>query len=265
MSLTKESALVELQKSIDYISELQNERRFSAAHTRWLANTLRVLEEVFGTSSRYFVSLKALTWSQNGSFSIGGPADREGAFNPMLAIEKKHQQAYINQLDSAKGFLLAALDQLESSSIDEVYEGRDIPKESSIILKVINLAEFKLRKIIRIIPTLEKEIQDAFENLLIASDIDYSRETDSIEYSSKTYIPDFSVKKLGLAIEIKICTRSSREKEIIAEINDDILAYKSKYENIFFVIYDTGFIRDIERFTKQFEDQDGIYIKVVKH
>jgi hypothetical protein len=183
----------------------------------------------------------------------------------MLAIEKKHQQAYINQLDSAKGFLLAALDQLESSSIDEVYEGRDIPKESSIILKVINLAEFKLRKIIRIIPTLEKEIQDAFENLLIASDIDYSRETDSIEYSSKTYIPDFSVKKLGLAIEIKICTRSSREKEIIAEINDDILAYKSKYENIFFVIYDTGFIRDIERFTKQFEDQDGIYIKVVKH
>ena len=104
-----------------------------------------------------------------------------------------------------------------------------------------------------------------FENLLIGADIPYSREVDSIEYSSKTYTPDFSVQKADLAIEVKLCNRSGREKEIIAEINDDILAYKTKYGNIIFVIYDLGLIRDTERFIKNFEEQEGVFIKVVKH
>ena len=69
------------------------------------------------------------------------------------------------------------------------------------------------------------------------------RETDSIEYSSKTYVPDFTMRKLDLAIEIKLCNREGREKEIIAELNDDILAYRIKYGNLLFLIYDVGQIR----------------------
>ena len=52
------------------------------------------------------------------------------------------------------------------------------------ITKVIHLAETKLRKVIRSTPKNEKEVQDAFETLLIGADIPHSREADRIEYSS---------------------------------------------------------------------------------
>jgi len=151
-----------------------------------------------------------------------------------------------------------------------VYEGKDTGPEASLIFKIlifkiINLAEYKLRKVIRDKPEREKEVQEAFENILIGADIPYSAETDSIEYSSKTYTPDFIVMRVDLAIEIKLCSRNGREKDIIAEINDDIPSYKTKYGNIFFVVYDVGFIRDIDRFMQDFEEQEGVIVRIVKH
>lgn len=110
-----------------------------------------------------------------------------------------------------------------------------------------------MRKVIREIPSKEKQIQDAFENLLIGADIPYSREKESIEYSSKTYVPDFTIQKIDLAVDVKLCSKEGREKEIIAEINEDILAYQTKYGNLFFIVYDLGFIRDVDRFTGAFE------------
>src|SRR2546430_13151265 len=38
------------------------------------------------------------------------------------------------------------------------------------------------------------------------------------------------------AIDMKLCKEPGREKEIIAEVNDDILAYQTKYGNILFVV-----------------------------
>jgi hypothetical protein len=146
-----------------------------------------------------------------------------------------------------------------------VYQGKNTGPEASTIVNVINLAERKLRKVIRDVPDAERQVQDAFESLLVGADVVYSRESDRIEYSSKTYTPDFSLAKVDLAIEVKLCNRKDREKEIIAEINDDILAYKRKYGNLLFIVYDTGCIRDVDRFSGHFEDQDGVMVKVVKH
>lgn len=159
----------------------------------------------------------------------------------------------------------AASDHLKRADLASVYQGKNTAPESSAILKIINIAERKLRKIIRGTPSREKEIQDAFENLLIGADIPYSRETEKIEYSSKTYTPDFTIQKIDLAIEIKLCASKDREKEIIAEINDDILAYQTKYGNLFFIVYDTGFIRDIDRFVSSFEENQNVIVKVIKH
>jgi hypothetical protein len=111
----------------------------------------------------------------------------------------------------------------------------------------------------------EKALQDAFENLLIGADIPYSRETKSIEYSSKTYRPDFTVDRADLAIELKVCLDGNREKALPGEINDDILAYAQAYGNLLFVIYDTGNIRDVDRFVANFEAQDNVVVRVVKH
>ena len=259
MHWTKEKALEELQNLTNEISSLFKVRRKSAEHVRWLARTLRVLEEVFGASSRYYLTLREMTWEETGSFAMQGIVDIG------TAIERHHQKAYVNQLDMVRGILLAASDELIESTIEDVYEGKDTPLESSEIIKVLSLIEKKLRKVIHNIPKRERDVQDALENLLVGADVNYSRETDSIEYSSKTYIPDFSLTRIDLALEVKFSARAGREKEIIGEINDDILAYKTKYGNLLFVVYDTGFIRDVDRFISQFEQYEGVLVRVIKH
>ena len=171
----------------------------------------------------------------------------------------------MKQLETSKGLLQAASDQLTRADLASVYEGKDTAPESSVILRLINMAEHKLRKVIRGTPSDEKEIQNAFEGLLIGADIPYSRETESIEYSSKTYTPDFTIQKIDLAIEMKLCARERREKEIIAEINDDILAYQTEYQNLLFIIYDLGFIRDKDKFCSSFEEHENVTVRVIKH
>ena len=101
--------------------------------------------------------------------------------------------------------------------------------------------------------------------MLIGATIPYGREVDKIEYSSKTYTPDFSLQKINLAVEVKLCSRAEREKELPKEINDDILAYQTKYQNLLFVIYDLGYIRDQDRFSGSFEEHQNVTIRVIKH
>ena len=125
--------------------------------------------------------------------------------------------------------------------------------------------ERKLRKTIREEPASERVVQDAIETLFIAADVEYAKEIDRVEYSSKAYVPDFTLKKIDLAIEVKLCNTAKREKEMIAEINDDILAYKQAFGNLLFVVYDVGQIRDVEKFKRHFEQQDQVIVQVVKH
>jgi hypothetical protein len=258
---TQDLALDELSALLKDIPQLESERRFSAEHTRWLTRALRVLEQVFGTNSRYFLSLAHLSWGDSGTFLVQG----RGGYEIQSAIERRHQEAYVRQLDTAKGFLLGAVDDLTRSGIENVYEGKNTPAESSAIMKVLTLVERKLRKAVRGTPDRERDIQDAFETLLVGADIPYARETDSIIYSSKTYTPDFSFEPIDLALELKFCNRPDREKQAIAEINDDILAYKTKYGNLIFAVYDVGHIRDVDAFSGTFEALEGVIVRVVKH
>jgi hypothetical protein len=261
---TKEAALAELRALVEQSKNLERVARFSEEHTRWMFRVGTVLEEVFGRKSGYYVSFAALPWGRRGTVIVGGPEDPEGNWNPAAAIEHRHQRAYVEDLGTARGILLAAGDRLDRSDLASVYEGKDTAPESSAIIKVINLAGAKLRKVIRSTPKHEKEVQDAFENLLVGADIPHSREADRIEYSSKTYAPDFTLPQIDLAIEIKLVPGPGREKDIIAEINDDILAYRTKYGNVLFVVYDVGQIRDVERFTASFEQHENVVVRVVK-
>lgn len=260
---TKENALEELDALIGEVDTLRGSRSYSAAHTRWIARTLAFLEEVFGRNSRYYLSLAALKWRAE-SFLIDGGELLMYA-TAQEAINERHRGAYLQQLETARGLLQAASDHLRRSHLDSVYQGKNTGPEASSIIRILNLANRKLRKVVRGKPTAEKQVQDAFENLLIAQDLPYSREADSIEYSSKTYVPDFTLAKLDLAVELKLCAQPRREKEVIAEINDDILAYRTRYANVLFIIYDLGMIRDVERFTGAFEQHTNVLVTVVKH
>lgn len=257
-SWTKDEALRELKTLIVEADNLENGSKGSAPHTRWCARVLTVFEEVFGQESRYYASFEQLPWEW-----VGASA---GWLSQIERVNMgKDREAYRTQLGTAKGLLLAAVDELRRSNIGDVYKGKDTPHEASSLLKIISLAERKLRKVMRGGPKKETEIQDAMENLLVGADIQYSREAEAIEYSSKTYKPDFVVRQVDLAIEMKLCSREGREKEIIAEINDDILAYQTGFRNLLFVVYDLGFIRDVERFASSFEDHDNVIVRVVKH
>jgi hypothetical protein len=82
-------------------------------------------------------------------------------------------------------------------------------------------------------------------------------------YSSKQYIPDFSFERLSLAVELKLCKND--KKALIAQLNDDILAYRTKFSNIVFIIYDLGNIRNTDAFKHSFDDYEDVIIQVIKH
>jgi hypothetical protein len=255
---TKESAQKELDVLIGQIDALAPLRRRSASHVEWLVRTVSFLSDVFGQSSGFYHTFAGLSWQREGTFLVH-------AFTANVEVENQHQQAYREQLEMARGLLAAAKLEVKRKGLEGVYEGKSTAPETSAIVKVLALTEHKLRKIVRQEPANERQLQDVVENLFIAADLAFAREVDRIEYSSKSYVPDFTMQKLDLAVEIKLCNTAKREKEIIAEINDDILAYKQTFGNLLFIVYDLGQIRDVEKFKTQFEQQDQVIVQVVKH
>ena len=258
---TKEEAQKTLGELATEADRLKSSQAFSTEHTMWVTKCLETFEEVFGPASRYYLTFASLKWHQVSGIIEPWKFD----YDYQAAIDATHQQAFLRDLGIARGLLLSAIDYLKPRNLNEVYSAKDTGPEASLILRVLHLAEHQLRKVIRTQPAKESQVQDAFENLLIGADIPYGRGVNSIEYSSKTYIPDFSLPKINLAVEVKLCNRDGREKEMIAEINDDILAYQTKYQNLLFVVYDLGYIRDKDRFSMSFEKYENVTIRVVKH
>jgi hypothetical protein len=252
----KHEALNSIGDLIQQLKIVKSKERKSLEHMRWLANALRILEEVFGKNSRYYQTLAYFSWEETGSMVIQG-------WDIEYMIEQNHNNAFQSQLHQAEGLLLAAQDQLKVSEISEVYEAKDSVSETNELVTIFNLGEKKLRKVIREEPTKEKEIQDKFEDLLVANDLKYAKEFPHIIYSSKQYIPDFSFEEINLAVEIKLCKHD--EKGLIAQLNDDILAYRTKFKNILFIVYDLGNIRDVDNFKHSFDAYDDVIIQIVKH
>jgi len=258
MAWTKRTAIKELRALIKETHSVAKHSMESPKFVRWYLRTTTFLEEVFGGSSMLVLMFRALRFQVTGSFVIE-------AWDLQEALDERHHAAFVDDLNRSIGIFQAGLDKLSRKSIADVYQGKNTPRESSTLIRIITLAERKLRKTIRNVPQKEKDIQDAFENLLIGADIPYRREHPHIPYSSKEYIPDFSFERIDLALDVKLCAKDSREKEIIAEINDDIMTYKAKFGNVAFVIYDVGMIRDVDRFTSEFSNRDDVLITIVKH
>lgn len=254
----KQEAIEAIQKLINQIPSIIQSGRKSQEHVRWIANTMRIIDEIFGEKSRYSATMRSFTWSFHGNFIYQGWGDPNEAYNA------KHKIAFKEQMQQASGLLLSAIDHLESSEMEEVFEG-DKHQEAGELFKIIGFSTTKLRKLLREAPIKEKDVQDKYEDLLITQDIEYSREFPRIEYSSKQYVPDFSFENIRLAVEIKLCKNAGDEKAFIGQINDDILAYKTKFDNLLFIVYDLGQIRDADVFKSSFESHSNVIVQVVKH
>jgi hypothetical protein len=247
-----------LEKSLDQIDSLKESHKLSSEHTKWLSDTQYLLEEIFGKRSRIYINFALLTWQNRGNFRL--------TMHPELEFEYQNHQGYLKDLEIARGLIKSGIDLIKRKGLDSVYEGKDTPKEASEILTIVSLIENRLRKLIRNKPTKEKEINNALEALFIGAGFDgqFTREKEHIIYSSKTYIPDFVFKRIETVVETKFCDNVGRDKEIIGESSDDIVAYKTKYPNLIFVVYDVGIIRNVDEFKEDIEKQGSI-VKVIKH
>jgi len=258
--MDKKTAIKSIQNQITEIKNLQRNARFSAEHVKWVSDTLYLLEDLFGENSRIYLSFAKLPWHPSGTFV----ADM---FSYEQVLDQKRNEAYLSALEAARGILESGIEQIKRKGIEEVFEGKNPSKQSSDIVKIISLIDSKLRKTIRNKPVKEKEVQDALENLFIAADLEkeFTREKETIVYSSKSYIPDFAFNRISTIVEVKLCTSTTKEKEIISEINDDILAYKTKYANLIFVVYDLGIIREQDRFRNSLEEShENVIVKIIK-
>jgi len=134
--------------------------------------------------------------------------------------------------------------------------------------EIINDIEKNFRKILKSDPDNERDVQDYLETFLDVKEYNFLREKENIDFSKKVFIPDFTQKKLNIAIEVKFLDKKDKVKQIIEEMSVDINPYSKKWKNILFLVYDKGGnIRDIDAFIKDF-NQDGDVIMrciVIKH
>ncbi|WP_365941706.1 hypothetical protein [Halanaerobium sp.] len=68
-----------------------------------------------------------------------------------------------------------------------------------------------------------------------------------------------------MAIELKFCKNKNKSKRLVDEINADIQSYKKKYNNLIFLIYDLGNIRDEVEFKNDLDNKDNTSVIIVKH
>ena len=131
---------------------------------------------------------------------------------------------------------------------------------------IVNVVTEKLRSIIRKIPKHEREIQDALETLFLIKEYDFEREKVKFEYSTKSYQPDFTFESLNLAVDAKLCNSENDEKDIIDQINADIVGYRTKFDNLLFLVYDIGCIRDAMKLSQGIEKHNvNVWVRVIKH
>ena len=169
-----------------------------------------------------------------------------GVFNPGVGWKARAELAAI-RLNSLASYLQSKLGKTQQE-----YE------------LVIDTIRANLRPAMHGDPSNEREVQNALEIIFRARGFDFRREQETVPFSTKRYIPDFTFDRIGLAVEVKLCKDKDRERPMIDEINADIIGYGGKYDRCIFVIYDLGFIRDIARFSEDIEKNPGAHVLIVK-
>ncbi len=252
--MTEEEALEQLAAAIQETYELEKQpKSHTERHVRWIVNTSYLLYDIFGPDSGIYRNFQRLTYT----------IKREIIY-PWEIDELKHE-GYLEDLEIARGCLQAAIDVIKRKGIKNVYEVGDPAKESNLIIHVLTTIQGQLRKSIRDTPNNEKLIQNSLETIFDVKEFDFHREKEHIEYSSKTYVPDFTFPSISAIVEVKLCNSEKKEKVIIGEINDDILAYSTKYSNLIFIVYDIGVIRDEDMFKGSFSKHPNVIVEVIKH
>lgn len=157
----------------------------------------------------------------------------------------------------------------EKTKTKDIHQELLNPQPRISIADLIEKFEKSLRKVVFEIPKKEFDIHNAVEQLLAGTHYEnkFSRDSDTVVISGRTYKkPDFVFDELNLALEVKLCNSKDDAKKIIEEMNADIIPYTKKYEYVIFLVYDLGFILDVDDFVSDYHNRfSNIRVVIVKH
>jgi hypothetical protein len=132
-------------------------------------------------------------------------------------------------------------------------------------LDILGAIERALRPAFKQPPPNEKAIQDVIETILQSLGMSYHREKERAAVGPTTFIPDFTLGELNLAIEVKLTNEKHSAADAQHEIAEDITAFRTKWPHILFVVYDCGVISDPEQLRRENQKLFGVRVLVVKH
>ena len=132
-------------------------------------------------------------------------------------------------------------------------------------LDILGAIERALRPAFKQPPANEKAVQDVIETILQSLGMSYHREKERAAVGPTTFIPDFTLAELNLAIEVKLTNEKHSAADAQHEIAEDITAFRTKWPHILFVVYDCGVISDPEQLRRENQKLFGVRVLVVKH
>jgi hypothetical protein len=114
-------------------------------------------------------------------------------------------------------------------------------------------------------PAGEKEVQEEVATILRAIGVDFTREQDTAPVGPRAFTPDFVVRSMDLAIEVKFVGPRTSVSDIQEQLAADIAGYRTRWKRLLVVVYDLGRISDPEQFKKENMKLFGVAVVVVKH
>lgn len=113
-------------------------------------------------------------------------------------------------------------------------------------------------------PTSEREVQDSVETILQALGVNPRREDERAPVGPKSFIPDFTVPDLKLAIEVKLAKDNHGSSKIQDELSADIAAYSTQWDHLLAIIYDLGVIADPHTMRADNLKHFGVSVLIIK-
>lgn len=116
MDANSTKAITELTQLISAIDRLMVGAPYDAGHTRWLFNARSTMNRWLGAQSELTRSFSSLDYRTPGGTLISG-------YDPIHAAKEQRIESYREQLQTAKGVLQSAVDQLTEFGLNEMRAG----------------------------------------------------------------------------------------------------------------------------------------------
>lgn len=109
-TLTKQIAINVIQKQIKKIEKIKKQHSGSTDHTKWILETLEILEDIFGKDSRIYKNFGVIGYVPTGSFMAS-------QFDYEEKLKIVQHEAFLSGLEKAEGVLESIISSIRRKGI----------------------------------------------------------------------------------------------------------------------------------------------------